>query len=608
MFLESPSGSLSIELSAYRAQLGPVTYRLVAGETTVLAPSPLGLELDGEEFVDLLLTEETTVAQVEDRYRLVGRTEVVVGVANERSAVLENAAGSRLTLTMRAYDDALAIRYGLDSSSGTRLMNDMTGFVFDQPGSSWIQPHDLPGYATPAYEAAYSNGVPIGHSAAVPSWNMPALFQTGSHWVLLAESGVQAGDYGAHLGAEGDLGYAIALPQPNEGLSSDPAGEPVTFPWTSAWRVIVAGSELATIVESDVITHLAAPSRIDDTSWITPGRASWSWWSEHASPRDPETLRAFIDLAADFGWEHTLIDANWNLNPPGVVENLVAYAAERRVGVFLWYNSGGPNNDVTEQPRDRMFEPATRREEMAWLASIGARGIKVDFFHSDRVEIIAKYHEIAEDAAEHRLMVNFHGSTVSRGWERTWPNIMTMEAVRGAEQYAFQPGYPEEAVWHNTVLPFTRNAVGPMDYTPVTFSDQQFPRLTTDSHELALAVVFSSPLQHLADSAASYRDRPEPERRFLAQVPAVWDEIRLVGGRPGEYAIVARRSGQRWYVGAINGPRQRSVVVPLTFLSGQADLELIADAGVSNHQVESGEDLTVAMPSGGGFVMTVDPS
>lgn len=180
------------------------------------------------------------------------------------------------------------------------------------------------------------------------------------------------------------------------------------------------------------------------------------------------------------------------------------------VGVFLWYNSGGPNNRVTEEPRDRMFDRSVRQEEMAWLAEAGVSGIKVDFFHSDKQAGIKLYLDILADAAEAGLMVNFHGSTIPRGWERTWPNLMSMEGVRGAEQYDFRPTYPEEAPWHNTVLAFTRNVVGPMDYTPVTFSDAMYPHVTTNAHELALAVVFESSLQHFADSVESYRGGSRP--------------------------------------------------------------------------------------------------
>ena len=198
----------------------------------------------------------------------------------------------------------------------------------------------------------------IGHSAPVPGWALPALFETGDTWVLLAESDLGAGGYGARLDAEVDgREYRLGLPHPAEGLARTPLQIQVGAGWESSWRVLVVG-ELATVVESNLVTDLATPAQVDDVSWVRPGRVSWSWWSEHDSPQDPAALRRYIDLAADMGWEHTLIDANWNLMAAGAIEDLIAYADARGVGVFLWYNSGGPNNQVTEPaPGSYEFEP-----------------------------------------------------------------------------------------------------------------------------------------------------------------------------------------------------------------------------------------------------------
>jgi len=200
-----------------------------------------------------------------------------------------------------------------------------------------------------------------------------------------------------------------------------------------------------------------------------------------------------------------------------------------------------------------MYDSTVREKEMSWLERVGVKGIKVDFFQSDKQAIVRLYEDILQDAARHRLMVNFHGCTLPRGWTRTYPHLMSMEAVRGAESYIFDPEYPEKAPWHNAVLPFTRNAVGPMDYTPVTFSDNRYPHLTSLGHELALSVVFESGWIHLADSAASYRSQPVEVREFLSSLPAAWDETRYLAGFPGESIVLARRRGDRWFVAGING-------------------------------------------------------
>lgn len=610
VWLESPNGRITVSLDGSPSELGTATYTVELGGSEVLAESGLGITFDGLDMSRLVLIGEGVARTVEDRYELVGRADPLVGTAHERTAMVAGATGDRMAITFRVYDDAVALRYEVaDRRPETRILEDHTEFAFAAPGKAWIQPHDLPGYAQPAYEAPYSNGVDIGHDAPVPSWNVPALFETGGRWVLLAEADAAPGDYGAHLRPTGGLTYQIAMPQPSEGMSTAPAGEPARFPWRSPWRVIVVAEDLAGIVETDAITHLAASSQLADVCWVRPGRVSWSWWSDHTSPRDPAALAEYVDLSAEFGWEYTLIDANWDEIPPLELERVIRRAHDAGVGVFLWYNSGGSNNEVTERPRDRMEDPERRKQEFAWLADLGVAGVKVDFFHSDRAEMIGRYLAIAGDAAEVGLMVNYHGSTVPRGWERTWPNIMTMEAVRGAEQYAFDPRYPDTAVWHNAILPFTRNVIGPMDYTPVTFSDQQFPHRTTNAHELALAVVYESPLQHFADSAESYRSLPAPVKRFLMTVPATWDETRFLAGYPGELAVVARRSGDRWFVGAIGGPSAQSVTVSFDFISGVASAELITDPGfrIEAAAVDPTTEWSVDIDVAGGFVILVDP-
>jgi alpha-glucosidase len=200
-----------------------------------------------------------------------------------------------------------------------------------------------------------------------------------------------------------------------------------------------------------------------------------------------------------------------------------------------------------------MWNADARRAEMARLQRWGVKGIKVDFFQSDKQHIIAQYLDILRDAAEFQLMVNFHGCTIPRGWERTYPHLLTMEAVKGAEAYSFDQSYPVNAPAQNTIFAATRNVIGPMDYTPVTFSDNTYPHITTNPHELALGVIFESGAQHLADRVEAYFEAPEAVRNFLRDLPVAWDETRFVRGEPGKEFIIARRRGDIWYVAGING-------------------------------------------------------
>jgi hypothetical protein len=257
-----------------------------------------------------------------------------------------------------------------------------------------------------------------------------------------------------------------------------------------------------------------------------------------------------------------------------------------------------------------------RRAEFARLKDWGVRGVKVDFWHSDKQDRIRQYRDILRDAADFHLLVNFHGCTLPRGWSREFPNLIGMEAVMGAEQYKFNEAYPGRAAWHNTVLPFTRNVPGPMDYTPVTFTDHKYPHRTTNAHELALSVVFETAIQHFADSDKAYRALPDAPKAFLKRVPAAWDEMRVLSGEPGRSVVVARRDGRVWYVGGLSGQDSpQTTRVKLSFLddAGPWSVMTIRD-GATDREFESStgkatsrDEIEIAMRARGGFVLRIAP-
>lgn len=217
----------------------------------------------------------------------------------------------------------------------------------------------------------------------------------------------------------------------------------------------------------------------------------------------------------------------------------------------MWYNSGTDWLGAT--PAERLLTHEKREKEFSWLRELGVSGIKVDFFAGDQQDMMQYYIDILEDAAKYKLLVNFHGATVPRGWARTYPNLMSTEAVLGAEWYNNNGILTDKAAAHNTTLPFTRNIVGSMDYTPVTFSNSQYEHKTSYAHELALAVVFESSLQHFADRPSAYYGLADEPRKFLMSFPTTWDETKLINGYPGEMVVIARRKGNLWYVAGLNG-------------------------------------------------------
>ncbi len=611
--ITSPSGSIALRLTCDGD--GRLRYDVVCDGVTIVAAGRLGLVTARDDLTaGLTPVAASAPVRIDDHFSLPhGKRRSSTAIMTERTVRLSGRRGTPIEIVMRAADDGVAFRYRATATAPTVVTEEITDFRFAAAGRAWLQQLQPPGHAEPAYEEVFTNGTPLDGPGPHTGWFFPALFEIGGRWVLLSEADADAGYTLSQLAGPHDRTYRIAFPHPDEGLGVGAAQPTVSGDWQTPWRVIITGSSPDRVFESDLVRHLSRPSRLTDTSWIRPGRVAWSWWSDHDSPRSIATQRGYVEFAAEMGWEHVLIDANWNLLPEQQIVDLVAHAAARGVGVFLWYNSGGPNNAVTEQPRDRMYEAAARRSELAKLADWGVAGVKVDFFHSDKQAGVRLYHDILEEAAAHRVMVNFHGCTIPRGWDRTWPHLMTMEGVRGAEQYSFRESFPSEAPALNTIFPFTRNVPGSMDYTPVTFSDARYPHLTTNAHELALSVVFESALQHLADSAASYRAQPAAVVDHLRSVPAVWDDTRWLDGEPGTHVVVARRLGATWWVAGINGGSEaRAVSVVLPDAVGVRDLVLIADGAgprdfAITDQAIAAARFAVTMAPRGGFAARFTP-
>ncbi|MDE6286602.1 MAG: glycoside hydrolase family 97 catalytic domain-containing protein, partial [Muribaculaceae bacterium] len=324
-------------------------------------------------------------------------------------------------------------------------------------------------------------------------------------------------------------------------------------PEMPGWQTAIVGS-LSRVVESSLVLDNSEPAEPIDFSWVQPGVASWIYWAHNNGSRDYDTVCSYIDLAAELGLPYTLIDADWHLMDGGhTIEDALDYAATRGVRPMIWYNSSIGWVNGAPGPQYRLNTPEDMEREFAWCEDHGIAGVKVDFFSGDTRPNLELMHAILVCAARHRLLVNFHGAPLPRGWQRTWPNLLSTEAVYGAEWYNNVPTFTSRAAAHNATLPFTRNAVGSMDYTPCAFSDSQHPHITTHAHELALTALYESGLQHLADRPESFVAQPDAVRQYLGSLPAAWDETLLLGGYPGRYAMMARRSGDRWYIAAING-------------------------------------------------------
>jgi hypothetical protein len=606
--LTEPNGRYQLQVGL---EDGQPYYLISAGDQILVDTSRLGIIRDDTDLSrDLQFVKQSTPVALTDRYELTtGKQTTLQDQGVGQSFTFANAEGKQLEIQCRAYVDGFGIRCVFPETDGSvvKVKEDLMEFNLGNANQAWLQPYDTLTTYTPAYEVFYES-YPIGiPSPKSNGWCYPALFQFPGHWALLSESGID-GDYaGMHLAHESPDGvYRLRWPEAGEAMGLFEVLPSGALPWQTSWKTISLSPDLPGIVASDVVKRLAAPSKIADTDWIRPGKASWSWLSDHDSPQDYARMVPFIDLAADMGWPYFLVDANWEKMKNGNVEELIAYATEKGVDILMWYNSGGDHNEVTEGPRGLMDDPAKRRAEFAKLQEWGVKGVKIDFFQSDKPAVMRLYRDILVDAAKYEILVNFHGCTIPRGWSRTYPNLMSMESVRGAECYSFSPPYPEHAPQANTILPFTRNVVGPMDYTPLIFTDVLYPPLTSYGHELALAVVFESGIQHFSDAVAGYRNLPAEAKTFLQAVPTTWDEVRLVAGFPGKEVVIARRKGEQWFIGGINGENTaKSWELDLSFLPAGQSLVLMTD-GITDSEfaiqtVPSSGTLTVEVLPYGGF-------
>jgi hypothetical protein len=590
----------------------------------VLDHSPLGITRSHEDFTaGLEFVSASPATDLTSVYRMVsGKQLDIRRRTRQRTFTFRNTSGAPMTLTVRAMHDGVAFRYGFPRAAFTEdsLTGEATGFRLPLGGSAWLQPYRSA--KAPAYESDYRNGIPIGGAAPDESgWALPMLFHSEDEWVLITEAGLDRTSYGVHVEPRADGGvYRVRLPEEDEAEGSAPRAAAIGFPWLSPWRVVIVGQTLATIVESTAVTDLAPAPTTTDLAWIRPGRASWSGWSDTTSGRDYQKLFPFVALASQLRWEYSLLGRGWpEMENGGDVTDLIEYAKARNVGLTLWYDVATSHDEADSVPvADVVLTNAeARRAEFKRIAALGVKGVALNFVPSDKQAVIALYEDILRDAAANHLLVTLRGSTIPRGWQRTFPNLLSMEAVKGSRFYT-DSLFDENAAMYNTIYPFTRNVIGPMDYAPMIFGNVpgQFEHLTTNPHELALSVVFESGLQHFVSTPRMIDAQPEFVQQFLQVVPTVWDETRFVDGFPGKFAVLARRRGPDWYVGAITADTMVSAVeVPLTFLgAGSYSVGLISDGDdydkfASNTETLTNRDtMTVELAPRGGFVARFKPT
>ena len=613
--LTSPDQHLAVQFS--QAQDGSIHYQVSRDGQAIIKESQLGLELLNADFANhLSLKKSSSVKVINDDYEMmVGKKRKIHYQANEQTYRLENATGQILEVIFRVSNDGVAFRYRVPNTEKKLLTfkNEFTSFAFDTSAKAWMQPIAVAktGWSNvnPSYEEHYLMDIPVGTPSPMPSgWAFPALFKTGDTWVAISESNVTRNFHASRLQADSTNGiYKIGLPMPEEVFTGGGLLAQTTEDLLSPWRIMAIGN-LPTLMESTLATDVADPAIPFDKKLIQPGHSAWSWAILKDDFTTFDVQKKFIDYAADMHWDYVLIDADWDKKIGyEKLKELVDYAATKNIGVNVWYNSSGDWNTTAYSPKSMLLTHDQRVKEFTRLRDIGVKGLKIDFFGGDGQSMIAYYIDILKDAADFGFLVNFHGATLPRGWQRTYPNLMTMEAIMGFEFTTFSQKDEDLVPSHAAMAPFARNLFDPMDFTPMVFGDiPNIKRVTRNGFELAESVLFISGIQHFAEIPEGMATVPDYVKAFLQELPRSWDDVKFVDGLPGKYVVIARKSGDTWYVAGINAEdTDKHLTLDLSFIGNKKGL-LISDGETEREftqgDITVGAVVTVTLKAKGGFV------
>ncbi len=619
-----PDGRLN--LSVFPGGEAGIVYTISYDGHTMLKASPLGLKTNTTDFSKNLRLQNYKTRQIDTVYQQTRiKTSRVHYQAKELTCTLSNTEGEQLLVTFWVSNNDVAFRYTLpkltNSTGSIRIMEEMTGFRFPQQTTTFLCPQSdaMIGWkrTKPSYEEEYKPNAPMDdRSQYGHGYTFPALFQIGNDgWVLVCETGVDSRYCGSHL-SDADNGlYKIAFPMPEENNGNGTSEPAFSLPGSTPWRTLTVGKSLKPVVETTVMWDVVEPLYPASHDY-KPGRGTWSWILWQDASINYEDQKRYIDLAAAMGYEYVLIDNWWDTNiGREKMAQLVEYAHSRGVNMFLWYSSSGYWNDIEQGPVNCMDNPIARKKEMSWLQKLGVKGIKVDFFGGDKQETIRLYEAILSDADSYGLMVIFHGCTIPRGWERMYPNYMGSEAVLASENLIFQQYFCDNEAINACLHPFIRNTVGCMEYGG-TFLNKYLNRenkegnirRTSDVFQLATSVLFQNPIQNFALAPNNLEDAPQICLDFMKDIPTTWDETRFIDGYPGQFVVLARRHGNRWYLAAINATQD---TLKLNFKFPELNATTVSvytdnkkmQPQLKKQQIRNGEDIFLTVQPLGGTVL-----
>jgi alpha-glucosidase len=621
-----------------------LTYSVSRDGMPIITDSPLGLVLDSIQLGAGARLAGETRSSINDTYRIVvGKAAAVPDRYNQSElAFIAGDKAFKFNVVVRAYDNGVAFRYAVPVQPGVtavKVMTESTEFRFARDYDCWGSSMNR---LDPSFEAEFDR---MKASTIHNSHNLmaPLVCKTGRGQTTFAIAESDVKDYpGFFLSGRGVGGVGVTVtlsPRFDNDRSLRfrsvvAANVPLTGEgMKTPWRVVMLGDTPGALAASALIPTLATRSQIEDTSWITPAKTSWDWWNDWdikvpAAGVNTATYKAFIDFSKEMKLEGILIDEGWSIGsdveprpdadvtrakPAIDMPELLDYARSQGIGIWLW---------LQWEQLDRQMDAALSQYQK-W----GIKGIKVDFMNRNDQEMVDWYHKLLEKAAAHHIMVDLHGAMPPNGLSRTWPNLITQEAVLGAEA---NKGSARITATHDVTLPFTRMILGPMDYTPGGFRHalpagfrprSHAPMVQhTRGHAIAMYVVYDSPLQMVSDAPAAYKSSDGKTwadgAEFIQTVPSSWDETRVLAGDIGQFIVSARRKGDTWYIGAMTNEQARTVKVPLDFLGkGAYSARVMQDGAdisrltVSGHKVLPNQSLTLKLaPSGGAVVILRRPA
>ncbi|MCU0407920.1 MAG: glycoside hydrolase family 97 protein [Bacteroidales bacterium] len=618
--VSSPGGSITFSLVNESSLNYSVTFR----GREVVNPSALGFEFRNEEpMKGNFEMKAGPVKSHDEKWIPVVRSKhaEITNKYNELKVSLKEKSGAmrEMDVEIRVYDDGAAFRYHLSRSAfiGERqITRELTTFAIPGDPKAWVV--EYKGYAS-SNEAEFFEH-PLSYVNEKTVAGMPFLMDYGNNlWMALTEAKIN--NYAAfYVGTNGTKNQLttklVPLPgEPENGVKVRFADEVYT-----PWRVMMIGDNPGTLIESEIIQNLNDPCAISDPSWIKPGISAWDhWWSGEVKMEMP-VIKQYIDLASEMGWPYMLVDWQWygKFNTPEAditkwapqisMPEIISYAKSKNVRIIVWLYSSDVNRNAAYKKAFPLY-----RE---W----GVAGIKIDFMDRDDQYMVNWYHDIIKCAAENHLLVDFHGAYKPDGIIRTWPNMITREGVMGNEYYKFSDKMSPS---HNVKLAFTRMLAGQMDYTPGGFLNvtreqfkQQTPALVwnTRAAELSKFVVYESPLTVVCDHPVNILNQPGSE--FLKIVPTVWDDMKFIGGYPGEYVAIAKRSGDAWFLGVMNNEAGRTLEISTSFLQqGSYEITTWSDTKKSDKEpqdiksevktIRGGDSLKIVLAGNGGFVAVI---